>query len=98
MKQTDCCHPFLIKALKPDTAEQLIRSRNSAFCTKNIEHLFFAHHPSKRDPNEMESLSKTAHEIQWMGLIVLKTGTDPVDPKLESAEFAAFHKTKNTLG
>ena len=44
------------------------------------------------------SLSRTAQEIQWMGLIILKTGTDTVDPKIESVEFAAFHKTKNTLG
>ena len=44
------------------------------------------------------SLSRTAQEIQWMGLIILKTGIDSVDPKIESVEFAAFHKTKNTLG
>lgn len=94
----ECCHPFLIGALKPETAEQLMRSRYSAFCTKNIEYLFSTHHPSKRDPNEMESLSRTAREIQWLGLIVLKTGKDSVDPKIESVEFAAFHKTKNNLG
>ena len=94
----DCCHPFLTGASKPETPEQLMRSRYSAFCTKNIEYLFSTHHPSKRDPDEMESLSKTAHEIQWLGLVVFKTGTDPVDPKIESVEFAAFYKTQNTSG
>jgi len=39
-KYKDCCYPFLIGASKPETPEQLMRSRYSAFCTKNIEYLF----------------------------------------------------------
>jgi SEC-C motif domain protein len=73
IKYKDCCYPFLTGASKPETPEQLMRSRYSAFCTKNIEYLVSTHHPSRRQSNERDLLTKTIHESQWLGLKVLKT-------------------------
>jgi SEC-C motif domain protein len=92
----DCCHPFMTGASKPETPEQLMRSRYSAFCIKDIEYLISTHHPSKRQANERDLLSKTIQETQWLGLKILKTEMDPDDPHTGFVEFAAFYiKPKN---
>ena len=92
-KFKDCCHPFITGELKPDTPEQLMRSRYSAFCVKNIEYLISTHHPSGRQANEKDLLTRTAHETQWLGLKILKTEMDPDDPHIGFVEFAAFYNT-----
>ncbi len=89
----DCCQPFLTGALKPETPEQLMRSRYSAFCTKNIEYLVSTQHPSKRQANERDLLTKTVYETQWMGLKILNAETDQDDSHTGYVEFAAFYKT-----
>jgi SEC-C motif-containing protein len=67
----DCCFPFLSGKLIPETPEQLMRSRYSAFCIKNIEYLISTHHPSRRQPDERDLLNQTINTTQWFGLKIL---------------------------
>lgn len=60
-----CCEPFLTLNKKPSTAEQLMRSRYSAFVTENDHYLLMTWHPDKR-PKEINFDSKT----KWLGLKV----------------------------
>ncbi len=92
----DCCYSFLSGKLNPKTPEQLMRSRYSAFCLKDIDYLMSTHHSSTRTPNDREMLLKTARETQWLGLKVLKTEKGPVHLGIEYVEFAAFYKTSET--
>ena len=43
----ECCFPLISGSLKPKNPEQLMRSRYSAFCIKNIEYLISSHHPCR---------------------------------------------------
>jgi SEC-C motif domain protein len=88
----DCCQPFLTGASKPETPEQLMRSRYSAFCVKDIKYLLSTQHPSRWQANARDLLTKTRHDAQWFGLKILKTETDPDDPHIVFVEFAAFYK------
>jgi SEC-C motif-containing protein len=97
-KYKDCCHPFMTGASKPETPEQLMRSRYTAFCVKDIEYLISTHHPSGRQDNEQDLLTNTIHETQWLGLKILKTDMDPDDTHTGFVEFTAFYKTQNTNG
>jgi SEC-C motif-containing protein len=94
----NCCHPFLTGASKPETPEQLMRSRYTAFCIKDIEYLISTHHPSRRQDNERDLLTNTIHETQWLGLKILKTDMVSDDPHTGFVEFTAFYKTQNTNG
>lgn len=85
-----CCYPFLSGRSKPETPEQLMRSRYSAYCTKNEEYLLSTHHPSKQNANNQDQLKRTLQEIEWLGLKVLKTEMDPTNPQIGFVEFAAF--------
>jgi SEC-C motif-containing protein len=94
----DCCHPFLSGRSKPKTPEQLMRSRYSAFCKKNLEYLMSTHHPSKQNANNQDQLERTIHQIKWLGLKVLKTEMDPTNPRIGFVEFAAFFEENSKAG
>ena len=89
----DCCSPFLSGKLKPETPEQLMRSRYSAFYTKNIEYLMNTLHPSKHQVTERDALAKTISTTKWLGLKVIKS---QVDQDVGYVEFAAFFKNNTT--
>ncbi len=90
-KYHDCCKPFLSGASTPKTPEELMRSRYSAFCEKNIEYLVSTHHPSKQKPDERHALENTINQAQWLGLKIISTEKTP-DQLTGYVEFAAFYK------
>lgn len=87
-----CCHPLIAGTLTPEKPEQLMRSRYSAFCIKDIEYLVSTHHPSKRQPDERDVLAKTINETHWLGLKVLGADTSQLSQGIGYVEFAAFYK------
>ncbi len=88
-----CCFLFLSGKLIPETPEQLMRSRYSAFCTENIEYLTTTHHPSKRQPDERKLLTQTINTTQWLGLKILKVDKNKIFQGIGYVEFVAFYKT-----
>jgi SEC-C motif domain protein len=82
-----CCLP-VIQGVKPaQTAEQLMRSRYTAYVMENSEYLMQSWYPDTRP----ESLSIKAGEVSWTGLSVgkLKAG-QPGDKKGEVEFIASF--------
>lgn len=63
-----CCGPLVEDGLLAETAEQLMRSRYSAFATANSEHLWRTWHPRTR-PAELGPLG----EETWVQLTVMAT-------------------------
>ncbi|MBF0258407.1 MAG: YchJ family protein [Desulfamplus sp.] len=94
----ECCFPYLSNTRTPQTPEQLMRSRYSAFCTKNIKYLVATHYPLKREEKEEEILEETINNTQWHGLKVLETEKDKKDSNIEYVEFTAFYQTNNGHG
>ncbi len=88
----ECCGPLLSGKSKANSPEQLMRSRFSAFCKKNIQYLMDTRHPSKREPDDRESLNHTMNETQWLGLKIIKTSKNKKDEGTGQVEFAAFYK------
>ncbi|MCP3871706.1 MAG: YchJ family protein [Desulfobacteraceae bacterium] len=91
-KYEKCCYPFLSCKLKPETPEQLMRSRYSAFCIKDIEYLIATQHPSMRQHNERDVLTQIVQNTQWLGLKVLKTRDGKISHGFGFVEFIAFYK------
>ena len=69
-----------------------MRSRYSAFCTKNIDYLVNTGHPSRRKPGGREQLQQTCLSTQWLGLKVVSVQADPENPEAGTVEFAAFYR------
>jgi len=84
-----CCEPYLSGKKLPQTAEQLMRSRYTAFCQKEIPYLIeTAIPPEDRSTNEQE-LAKTMQKTTWLGLIVVSTEQGKKQDQVGFVEFVA---------
>ena len=87
-----CCEPYLSGKKLPQTAEQLMRSRYTAFCLKNIPYLIeTAISPEDRSTDEQE-LAKTMQKTTWLGLTVVSTEQGRKQDKAGVVEFVAAFK------
>lgn len=77
-----------------ETAEQLMRSRYSAFVMQHCEYLQSTLHPSQRQPDDIASFQQTMQTTQWLGLTILDHAQDGDEAEVE---FIAFY-ADNPLG
>ncbi len=68
-----CCGPIIKGTQKAETAEQLMRSRYSAFVVADINYLLNSHHKSTRPTKERKSILKWTKSVQWIGLEIIST-------------------------
>jgi SEC-C motif-containing protein len=87
----DCCQPFLNGIKKPQTAEELMRSRYSAYVTANVDYLLRTVHPSTRKFHERESIEKWAKSSRWQKLEVIATTEGNAKDKKGMVEFKAYY-------
>lgn len=70
---TACCEVFHLNKGKAKTAEQLMRSRYSAFVLANGDYLMQTHHSSTRPIQEKKAIVKWSKSVDWIKLEVLET-------------------------
>jgi SEC-C motif-containing protein len=91
-KYSDCCQKAHQNINAVTSAEELMRSRYSAFVLANIEYLQKSHHsttrPSKREKKEIEKWTKS---VNWLKLEVLNTTRDTVEFKAFFMENGAIN-------
>ena len=71
----DCCGALISGARKADTAEQLMRSRYSAYTQEEIDYVVQSHEPSGRDDVDTEAALAWAKEADWLGLEIRRHGS-----------------------
>ena len=81
-----CCGPLHRGRALAETAEQLMRSRYTAFVTGDADHLFRTWHPRTR-PDDVRPDPST----RWTGLRILAAGADTVE-FVASWEGGAMHE------
>ena len=85
-----CCEPYLLKKEFPTTAEQLMRSRYTAFCRLDSEYL----QDTVSGPAKQAFCSEiTPHH--WVGLEILKTSKGTAQDRVGSVEFKAYFMEHN---
>lgn len=89
---SSCCEPYLKGNKLAPTAEALMRSRYSAFCTGHADYLIATHHPSKQNRNEREQLHRNIKSTQWINLLVIKTLKGQKKDKTGRVEFVAAYQ------
>jgi len=92
----DCCHPFIRGAAKPDTAEQLMRSRYTAYTLANVDYLARTHHQQTRTDFNKKKTQEMAPKITWLDLSIIKTTDGLLDDVEGSVEFKAHYKVDKT--
>nr|WP_222427002.1 YchJ family protein [Hyella patelloides] len=88
-----CCGKYLSGKEYPATAEQLMKSRYTAFCEGNIDYLIATLHPNKRQENDRQELTKTINNTTWLGLTIVDINQGKKNDKIGYVEFMAVFKT-----
>ena len=82
----DCCGPIVRNERPADTAEELMRSRYTAYVLGDVDHLFRSWHPSTR-PDDLLQLP----HVDWLGLEILETVDGGPGDDHGIVEFRASH-------
>lgn len=83
----DCCQPLIDNLRQADTAEELMRSRYSAFALGDADHLFRTWHPATR-PKDVDPGA-----LSWEGLEILDTDGGGVADDEGVVEFLAHFRS-----
>ncbi len=86
---SQCCKPFLIGHSKPKAAEQLMRSRFTAFSLQNHQYLLNTLHTSQRQDDELAALKQNSQHTTWIQLSVLQTKAGQAGDNEGMVEFTA---------
>lgn len=89
----ECCSPLLKREKKAETAQQLMRSRYSAFYKKDARYLMDTLYHSKRSEQESAVLQKAVSATQWLKLNILSTEGGLESDQEGVVEFSAYYKT-----
>ena len=90
---SNCCEPF-IKGRNPETAEQLMRARFSAYSMVNMDYIESTHDPKTRKDTDMKANRDWAQQTKWLGLEIVKTEKGETDDDWGMVEFKARYKNK----
>ncbi len=68
-----CCGPIIEGTREPETAEQLMRARYSAFVTGAIDFIVSSTHSKSRKEIDIEFIQQWSETSTWRGLEILET-------------------------
>ena len=94
-KQTyqECCEPFILGKSLPETAEQLMRSRYSAYTVVALDYLRDSLAPEGRKEFDAAATRKWAESTNWKKLSILSTTKGTSNDSKGTVEFCAFFET-----
>jgi SEC-C motif domain protein len=87
---TDCCGPLIRGNGFPDTAEDLMRSRYTAFTQKNWEYLVTTSHPQEKKEMARLGPSLIYDEVIWMRLEITNTRAGGQGDTEGQVDFVAY--------
>jgi len=93
-----CCGMYLSSHKDPATAEQLMRSRYTAFCHGKIDYLMITLHPSKRKPSDRSELAKSIKNTEWLNLTIINISQGKKNDSTGYVEFEAVYKINQQPG
>jgi len=97
---SSCCGIAHNNIMNVKTAEQLMRSRYSAFCMANKDFLLNSHHSSTR-PNkgsEIDEIVEWAKSVIWIKLKIMNTTQGKEDETFGTVEFKAYYLENGIRG
>lgn len=93
---SNCCQPLLDNRIAAANCLQLMRSRYSAYCRKNIEYIFQTCHPDCRSANSKAQITEFANSVHFVGLTIVDWSANMASLS-GSVSFAARYISNNKL-
>ncbi len=95
LQYSQCCEPIIKGQQEAPTAEQLMRSRYSAYVKKELQYIYDSTHPSQRKDYDEKATRRWAEKSDWEGLEILSTEDGTAEDTRGKVEFIAHFKHKN---
>ncbi len=89
-----CCGPYLAGKAKPATAEELMRSRYTAFARNEIDYIKDTLAPEARKGFDIQEMKRSAKDVKWKSLKILKTKKGGPQDTTGIVEFTATYEMK----
>ena len=86
-----CCEPIISGKKDAVIAQELMRSRYTAFTQANVDYLMRSHSAKTRPINERKSIEKWAKSVSWMGLKIINTQAGEAKDESGHVEFKALY-------
>ncbi|MGV8992515.1 MAG: YchJ family protein [Flavobacterium sp.] len=96
----NCCKPIIDSQKKASSAEELMRSRYSAYCVQNAEYLLKTTHKSTRKFHRKSDILDWSKSNNWLKLEIISSSEQTVEFKafyIDSDLNALVHHEKSTF-
>ena len=91
-----CCKACISGAVQATTAEQLMRSRYTAYVTVATDYIFETTHPEHRADYDHKGTEEWAKGAEWLGLDIVSTTAGGPEDSAGTVEFIAHFKENGT--
>lgn len=88
---SNCCGAIHTGKRKAQTAEDLMRSRYSAFVAGDVDYILKTYSSETRPIEEREEILQWAQSVEWRGLKILLSQKGAVDDAIGWVEFQASY-------
>jgi SEC-C motif-containing protein len=95
-----CCQPYIKKDKQPQTPEQLMRSRFSAYACKAHQYIVDTYAQEKRDKLDINEIKQSSKGCHWFALIIHNSDDVSSSTAVNNkyfVEFSAFYIINDTL-
>ncbi len=86
-----CCGEIISGLRDAETAEELMRSRYSAFAIADGNYLMRSHHSKTRPEKDKAAIEKWAGSVKWIGLSIINTEKGGTQDNRGIVEFKALY-------
>lgn len=93
----ECCGRFIAVGARPSTAEELMRSRYSAYAIGAVDYLIRTVHPKTREFHRPESVGDFSSANKWLGLEIIATEFGGREDKTGVVEFRAKYRDSSGI-
>ena len=88
----ECCGRYLSRSAHPARAEELMRSRYSAYVVGDIEYILETHDPTTVSTVDRASAARWARQADWLGLEIVATEMGEPEDDTGIVEFKARYR------
>lgn len=88
---SECCEPFIEGKRLPETAEQLMRSRYTAYTVGNIDYIRDTLAPESRHDFDYKATKQWSQQAKWKSLRIVSSKKGGTDDRDGTVEFIATY-------
>jgi SEC-C motif-containing protein len=97
---TQCCQPIIMATTPANSPEQLMRSRYTAYATKQAEYIYLTYAHSSQNENSVDDIAQWAAQTTWLKLIIHSASDhkkDLANNDHAQVDFSAFYQLQGKI-